>query len=346
VAVSRVFVCGLGAVSPAGWGVAELRSALESNVPLPLQPLTRPGWPKPIAARRVPPPPARPAFLSHPRLRRASALTHYGAAAALEALAWLPEGQRPNLRCGLVVCLQAGCAQYPCRFFEEILRDPATASPLLFPETVFAALASHLANLLGNVPLACTLVGDPATFLQGVALAADWLEAGQVDTCLVLGAEEPHWVSADALRRFEHSAVSSSGAGALCLSQDPSRSLGLELSAITNAHTYAAGVSREQAARAMRRQLPCSSADELLCDGMSGSPRLDASESAAWRDWTGPRLSPKVLLGDGLMAAAAWQCVAACDGVTSGRFTAAIASLVGSNQQAIGARFVRSQHGV
>jgi len=41
------------------------------------------------------------------------------------------------------------------------------------------------------------------------------------------------------------------------------------------------------------------------------------------------------------MAAAAWQCVAACDAVANGRFAAADVSLVGSNQQAIGARFVR-----
>jgi len=49
-----------------------------------------------------------------------------------------------------------------------------------------------------------------------------------------------------------------------------------------------------------------------------------------------------VILGEGLMAAAAWQCVAACDAVAEKRFTAASVSLVGSNQQTIGARFVRA----
>jgi len=48
------------------------------------------------------------------------------------------------------------------------------------------------------------------------------------------------------------------------------------------------------------------------------------------------------MLGEGLMAAAAWQCVAACDAVAVGRFGAASVSLVGSNQQAIGARFIRA----
>ena len=339
--VSQISVCGLGAVSPAGWGVAALRTALESASPLPLQSLARPGT-EPLPIRLVPAMPVRPSFLAHPRLRRASPLTHYGAAAVLESLAWLPPEQRFRIRCGLVVCLQAGCAQYPCRFFEETMRDPATASPLLFPETVFAALASHLASLLENVPLACTLVGDPATFLHGLALAADWLNQGRVDTCIVLGAEEPHWISAEALRCFERSSILASGAGALCLSRNAGGSLGVDLDRITDAHTYTAKKSRAQAAHDMRSQLPGSSANDLLCDGITGEARLDAAEAAAWRDWSTARISPKRALGEGLMASAAWQCVAACAALASGRFAAANVSLVGSNQQAIGARFVRN----
>jgi hypothetical protein len=45
------------------------------------------------------------------------------------------------------------------------------------------------------------------------------------------------------------------------------------------------------------------------------------------------------------MALAAWQCVAACDAVATGRVPGASVSLVGSNQQAIGARFVRACFG-
>jgi hypothetical protein len=43
-----------------------------------------------------------------------------------------------------------------------------------------------------------------------------------------------------------------------------------------------------------------------------------------------PRLSPKRVLGEGLMAAAAWQCVAACDWIAGGKFIAANVSLVGA----------------
>jgi len=231
---------------------------------------------------------------------------------------------------------------YCCRFYDETLKDPATASPLLFPETVYAAPASHLATLLENVSLAYSLVGDPACFLQGAALGAQWLEENRVDACLVVGAEETNWIMADALWHIERRAVIASGGGALCLSCDPELSAGVELTAITDPHTYSARQSRTQAAQAMRGQLDTSSAGELLCDSLGDSPRTDAPELAAWRDWTGPRVSPKRILGEGLMATAAWQCVAACDAVATGQFAAANVSMVGSNHQAIGARFART----
>ncbi|MDE3067658.1 MAG: hypothetical protein KGJ60_08915 [Verrucomicrobiota bacterium] len=339
--MSRIFVAGLGAVSPAGWNVADLREALNQGEPLPVESVARPGRDQPLPARRVPNPALRPGFLLHPRLRRASPITHYAAAAALEAESGLrlanPETEHWPF--GVVVCLQSGCVQYSCRFYEETLQNPATASPLVFPETVYAAPASHIAALLKNATLTCSLVGDPATFLHGVSLAARWLVEERVDACLVIGAEETHWITADALRHLDRPAILSAGAGALCLCREPESSLGVELAAITHAHTYSTQTSRTRAARAMRGELGASSPGEVLCEGLGASPRADAAERSAWRDWTGPRLSPKGILGEGLMAAAAWQCVAACDAVAARQFKAAKVSLVGSNQQAMGARF-------
>ncbi len=382
--MSRIFIAGMGAVSPAGWNVAALREALNKGEPLPAQSMARPGWEKPLRARLVPNPAVRPEFLAHPRLRRTSPITHYVVSAALEAMAQLRANLGLKYRLGLVVCLQSGCVNYSCRFFDEMLKDPATASPLLFPETVYAAPASHVAAVLDNVSLAGTLVGDPAAYLQGVSLGAQWLEENRVDVCLVIGAEETNWILADALWHLERSAILTAGAGALCLCREPKLSAGVELAAITDAQTYSAWLNRMQAAQAMRAQLAGNSAHEserqtparhgsdgnnpqhagpeagapivrlmplehdskiaavrgeLLCDGLGNSPRADAPELAAWRDWTGPRISPKRILGEGLMAAAAWQCVAACDAVAGGQFAAANVSLVGSNQQAIGARF-------
>ena len=341
--MSRIFVAGIGAVSPAGWNVAALRDALAKNEPLPVQSLPRPGWEKPLQARQVPSPATRPEFLAHPRLRRASPITHYAASAGLEALAGLrANAAAKNFRIGIVACLQSGCVQYTCRFYDETLKNPATASPLVFPETVYAAPTSHVAALLENVVLAYSLVGDPSSFLQGVALGAEWLSENRVDACLVLGAEETNWIIADALKHLDDSAIVAAGAGALCLCRDQQLSMGVELAAVTDTHTITAQFDRAKAAQAMRRQLDSRPGNELLADGTGNSVRADVAELAAWSDWKGPRVSPKRVFGEGMMAAAAWQCVAACDAVAGKHAEAASVSLVGPTQQAIGARFVRS----
>jgi hypothetical protein len=257
-------------------------------------------------------------------------------------MAALPSAENVPRRLGLIVCLQAGCVQYSFRFFKEALEDPATASPLFFPETVFAAPASHVAALLPNTQRVYTLVADPAGFVQGLAAAAAWLEEDRVDACFVIGAEEINWLRADALWHFDRSAIISGGAGALCLSRQQPAAGGVELTAITQAHTFTTKRTRLKAAQAMRAQLGDNSLHELLCDGIGDSPRTDAPEAAVWHDYPGPRISPKKILGEGLMAAAAWQCVAAWDAVATRRLPAAKVSLVGCNQQAIGMRLCKA----
>jgi hypothetical protein len=344
--MSRIFVAGLGAVSPAGWNVAAMRAALAQGKLLPAQPLEPRGG-KPLLAHLVPPPATRPEFLSHPRLRRASAITHYSASAALEAAAGFLKASAESSRLGLVACFQSGCVQYSCRFYDEALKNPATASPLLFPETVYAAPASHVAALLKNVTLVNSLVGDPSSFLHGIAMAAQWLVEDRVDACLVIGAEETNWITADALRHLDRPAHISAGAGALCLCREEKFSIGVELAAITDAHPYTAKKSRTQSARSMRDQLTGNSrngSSELLCDGLGTRSRTNTPEMVAWQDWAGPRISLKRVLGEGLMAAAAWQCVAACDAVTNHQCPSALVSLVGFNQQAMGAKFGSVSH--
>ena len=115
--------------------------------------------------------------------------------------------------------------------------------------------------------------------------------------------------------------------------------MGVELELITDAHPYTALTNRRLAAKKMRAQMPAQNQHDILCDGLNDSPRADAAEAGAWAGWSGSRISPKRVLGEGLMAAAAWQCVAACDVIAGGKFSAANVSLVGANQQAIGVRF-------
>lgn len=337
---AHVFIVGAGAVSPAGWGVPALLQAVERELPIAPLELARPGWNgRSLVIRQVPPPSPRPAFLGQARLRRTSPISQYTVAAALEALgddaAKVSAGE---LALGIVVCVMSGCVNYSRRFYDETLRDPATASPLVFPETVFNAPASHLAALLGSRSLNYTLVGDPGTFLQGLALAADWLAEGSVNACLVVAAEENDWLTADAFRLFSKRMVLADGAGAVYLKLgNPSGSLA-RLDAITDSQLFGPRTPPAEAVRRVVRQLPTGEGT-LLVDGQQGVTQIDAPESAAWAGWAGRRVSPKRTLGEGLTAAAAWQCIVASHAVARGQ-PAANVSVVGTNQQAIGARFV------
>ena len=119
----------------------------------------------------------------------------------------------------------------------------------------------------------------------------------------------------------------------------PPRRPGAELVAITDAHLFSDRLSRADAAQRTALQLRSGNHEALLCDGLQNVPYLDRAESDAWGDWAGPRLSPKKVLGEGLMAAAAWQCVAAVDALRQGEVGEALVNVTGCNQQVIGARF-------
>ena len=335
---SDVFVVGTGAVSPAGWGVPALVDAVRAKASLPVKELARPGSEKPLRVRQVPPANPRPAWLTHARLRRASPITHYSVAAGLEALgddaARVREGV---IKVGVIVCVMSGCVNYSRRFYDETLRDPATASPLVFPETVFNAPSSHLAALIGTEAINYTLVGDPGTFVQGMALAADWLLGGAVDGCLVIGSEEIDWTTANAFHLFSRETVLSDGAGAVYLSRTPCEKA-VKLAAISDSHLFNPGRSRADAVFRMRKDLNMNGSNTVLVDGLQAIRRYDAAEESVWRDWTAARSSPKKIVGEGLIAAAAWQTVLAVEGIRGGA-SAALVSIVGTNQQAIGAAF-------
>lgn len=339
--MSAIYIYGSGAVTPAGWGLAALSDALNRGQPIATKPVERPGNQPQLRARTVPPPSPRPSFLAHPRLRRASPIVHYTVAAALEALNGSPLPLPPPDRMGLVFCTVCGSMRYTNRFFAETLADPATASPLVFPETVFNSPASHLAAYLGHTGVSYTLLGDQGVFLQGLATAAHWLNELRVDACLVVAAEETDWTMADALHLFSRRAVPSEGAAAFYLRRLPAPHLPALpcLAAVTSQHLYAANRSRLEAARAMRAELPPARDRMLLVDGRQGAPRFDQVEETLWRDWPFDRQSPKCLLGEGLAAAAGWQCVAAVQALARGTCTSALVSSVGCNQQAIGALF-------
>ena len=273
---------GWGAVSPAGWGMDALTEAVAAAVPLTSSDVPSPGdAPRAHQGRLVPM--RKDPLLAHPRLRRAGRISHFAAAASLEALGadHAEAAKSGSLRLGLVYTLLNGGVVYSRRFFGEVLAQPSTASPILFPETVFNAPASHLAAFLGLTGPVTTIVGDTGAFLHGLDTASLWLELGLVDACLVTGAEEADWMTAEGLALLEPSTVLAEGAGAvLVAAPDPGApSIGLSFP-------------------------DDRSADIIIAD-----------EAAARRFGEGSVSVPARVLGHGLGAALAWQSVLAADAV-------------------------------
>src|SRR5437016_2803388 len=167
---------------------------------------------------------------AHPRLRRASAISRFAAAAGLAALA--EAKTPPSLRgVALVFAISNGGVIYTRRFYADIVKSGAqSASPLLFPETVFNAPASHLAAILGISGASYTVVGDGAVGILALKLADDLLASREVDTCLVVAAEEIDPLVCEAYRQWRllrnprapesgRGMIVSEGAGAVLLSR-------------------------------------------------------------------------------------------------------------------------------
>lgn len=340
----RIAITGVGAVSPAGWGAEALVRATEAGLALPAQAVPRPPRSRPLLQRPIPPPPARPTWLAHPRLRRASIISHHAVAAALEALAqagFAPLTASFPTRLAVVVCVMSGSVIYSRRFFDEVLQSPATASPVLFPETVYNAPSSHLAAVLGVDGPNYTLVGDPSVFVSALGQAGGWLCHDEIDAALVVGAEEPDWLTAEAWDLFAPGIPASGGSGALLLQPGNATSRVL-LEASTERHGYIDARSRQAAIGNARQELHdlCGFSPEgLLVDGRSGASRYDQAEAATWQTWSGPVRSPKRLLGEAFAAGSAWQCVVAAEAVRQRSTPTAVVSVGGLNEAAAMASF-------
>ncbi|MGH7983453.1 MAG: beta-ketoacyl synthase N-terminal-like domain-containing protein [Candidatus Udaeobacter sp.] len=176
----------------------------------------------------------------HPRLRRASIISRFAAAASLEALraASMKLDPQNAERTALIFAISNGGVIYTKRFYSDIVNAGAqSASPLLFPETVFNAPASHLAAILGISGATYTLVGDGAVGLLAIKMAEDLMANEAIDYCLVVGTEEIDWLLCDAYRRWrllrrappiepfskqKRGMILSEGAGAVLLAREGS----------------------------------------------------------------------------------------------------------------------------
>lgn len=304
-----IHIRGVGAVSAAGWSAADLLRVVREGMPLPTSNCVRPGdeRPWPCAARLVPPPPPEKAA-RHPRLRRASAITRYSVAAAVEAMTDAGhDPAAPPKGLGILFTMMNGCVNYTGRFYQEVLQNPAQASPLIFPETVFNAPASHIASFLGVDGAVSTLVGSSNTIMEAFDAAACWLRTGLVEECLLIAAEECDWLSAEALTYYHPKLVASEGAAALLLS---TQAAGPQVRDVIGPLCYTGWKERSALLPVLAEQTAARIDGDavLLIDDQCGVSRIDRSERDAWSNtgWNAVR-SPKRVIGESMGAGAALQ---------------------------------------
>jgi 3-oxoacyl-(acyl-carrier-protein) synthase len=315
-------IAGMGWVTPLGAGISEVWKRLLRGEEATAETISDPIGQKPYPVFRVPST-ALQNLPIHPRLRRASAISRFAAAAGLAALhdSGLTFDDQAAKRIALVFAIANGGVIYTKRFYHDIVASGAdAASPLLFPETVFNAAASHLAAILGITSASYTLVGDGAVGLSAIRMAEDLLYDEEIDACLVVGAEEADWLLCDAYRRwrlvrstppiepFHKSAkgtIFSEGAGAVLLGRSgPVK--------IEKTHPGSFYTTRRDAGETLRRVL-----EEL---GAGRGATVISSANGTFIDLaevysisevlpTAAVYTPKPPLGEGVGAGSIWQII-------------------------------------
>lgn len=330
-------ITGTGAVSAAGWGVPALMGVLDGEARPECSELirvTKRG--ESVISRVLRVPGAPPSFPKSPRLRRASPISKFAVAAAVEALGpeRLAQSIAGELRLGVVCSLFNGCVNYSNRFFGEVVADPTVASPILFPETVFNAPSSHLSALFQSTAPNDTILGDGAEVFTAMEIATEWLRRGDCDAVLVVAPEEIDWLSAEGLCYYGRRAIASEGAAAVLLEIAEQ---GVVLSAIPDPVPLGPGVDRAGALNALVAATGArDDGRTLLADSRRGVPRLDRAEELAFGGWTGPQVSVRKLLGDGFGASTGLQLVAAVEQLKRGSAEQALVVALGGNEQAAG----------
>jgi 3-oxoacyl-(acyl-carrier-protein) synthase len=260
------------------------------------------------------------------RLRRSSAISRFAVVAGLNALkdAGLTLDESSAARTALVFAISNGGVVYTKRFYHEIVQQgAAAASPLLFPETVFNAPASHLAAVLGITGSSYTLVGDSAVAILALQMAEDLMSNPELDRCLVVGAEEADWLLCDAYRKWRlvrpappiepfaeppRGTILSEGAGAVVLAREGA----VLLEKVHPGANFAQQSKLGQALDPICEQLRGKGEVDLLLASANGT-FVDAAEMAAAQKYfpDAAIYTPKPSLGEGVAAGSMWQLVCA-----------------------------------
>ena len=322
-------IAGMGWVTPLGCGIDSVWERLLKGDEAPLTTVSEDFTDRVYRVFRVPELALK--DVSHPRLRRASTISRFAAVAGLQALesAGLRIDAQNAERIALIFAISNGGVTYTKRFYREIVKTGAqAASPLLFPETVFNAPASHLAAVLGVPGATYTLVGDGAVGIAAIKMAEELMANKTLDYCLVVGTEEVDWLLCDAYRRWrllrmappiepfskhKRGMILSEGAGAIVLARD---------GFVTIERAHPGGYFRKRAEA--EKILKC-----ILCDlgqieigfvvSSANGTFVDQAESRALQEVVPNALvyTGKPALGESVGAAGLWQIILAAQAMRS-----------------------------
>jgi len=322
-------IAGMGWVTPLGGGVDSVWDKLLHGHKASATTISEQFGDRSYSVFRVPE--SVMAGFAHPRLRRASVISRFAAAAGLDALraAGLEPGSHDGGRTALIFAISNGGVIYTKRFYSNIVESGAqSASPLLFPETVFNAPASHLAAILGITGATYTLVGDGAVGLAAIKMAEDLMANETLDRCLVVGTEEIDWLLCDAYRRWrllrssppiepfseqQRGMILSEGAGAILLAREGPFT-------VECAHPGGCFSKRAEAGDLSKQILSDLSETQIdfVISGANGT-FVDQAESEAIGQIVPDALvyTGKPALGESVGAAAIWQVILAAQALRS-----------------------------
>lgn len=347
-------IAGLGWVTPLGADLDNVWERLMRGDVAETRTITNPETGREHVYAPVPPKTVE-ALGRNPRLRRSSAISYFAVAAGLAALENAGVNMTPEAaaRTAIVFAISSGGVVYTRKFYEQIVKQGAnTASPLLFPETVYNAPASHFAAQLGIDGASYTLVGDSTVGLAALTFAGQLLATGDLDRVVVVGSEEIDWILCEAYRDWRLSrrvggargAVLAEGAAAVVLAREGALNLAV--------HDGVPVFRRSEAGAALLRVYadlaPQRKIDAVV--GCANGTFIDSIErrTLAQRFPEAALTFPKHALGEALGASGLMQVVVAALALRHGSIPVAAAaggtpmdsvlvSALGFNQQASGA---------
>jgi 3-oxoacyl-(acyl-carrier-protein) synthase len=346
----RVTVAGFGCVTPLGATAAETWDAIRVGKKVVPSEVIHPETGRSYLGAPVPAG-FTSGFAREARLRRSSAISLLGATAAKGAiensgLAWSREAAQEM---AIVFAVSSGGVQYTRRFYEQVVKQGANAaSPMLFPETVYNAPASHVAALLGVDGATYTLVGDGTVGLQALAFGAQLLQLRQAARVLVVAAEELDWILLEAHRnwrlvagRERKGALLAEGAAAVVLTEGT----GTFAVDASPGHSFVSRKEAQSAIVAAAREhagsgsidVVVSGGNETWADGMieRAVRKCEATSRA-------PIIRPKLHFGEALGAGSLLQLVVAASALGEGAGKRALVASLGWNQQAATALLERA----